>query len=157
VTRKDTVELFEKYKVYSKKELESRLNILSELYTKAVSIEGKTALLIAKTLILPAALKYQTEIANSVAAAKAAGVDAPGLETLKVLVAGIAKLQKAIGTLEHAVGHHADGEPYDHAKAAREGTFVALGEVRAAADALEGIVSDELWPLPTHREMLFIK
>ena len=157
ITRKDTVELFEKYKVYSKRELESRFNILSESYTKALSIEGKTALLIAKTLILPAALKYQTELANSVSSAKAAGVEAAGLPTLKTLVGLINDLQKGITGLEHAVGHAAEGEPYDHAKASREHTFSALGEVRAAADALEGIISDELWPLPTYREMLFIK
>ena len=157
ITRKDTVELFEKYKVYSKRELESRLNILSESYTKALSIEGKTALLIAKTLILPAALKYQTELANSVSAAKAAGVDAAGLPTLKTLVGLIVELQKGITSLEHAVGHAAEGEPFDHAKAAREHTFAALNEVRTSADALEGIIADELWPLPTYREMLFIK
>lgn len=157
VTRKDTIELFEKYKVYSKKELESRFNILSEIYTKTIAIEAKTALTIAKTQILPAVLKYQTEVANSVAAAKAAGVAAPGTDLLKTLVDGIGALTKAIGTLDHAVGHAADGEPYDHAKYSREKVFPALNDLRAAADALEVTVADEYWPLPKYSEMLFIK
>lgn len=157
VTRKDTVELFEKYKVYSQKELESRFNILSEAYTKTLTIEGKTALLIAKTIILPAALKYQTEVAQSVSAAKAAGVGASGERVLKKLVAHIAQLEDAIEKLDGAVSHTADGEPYDHAKHARHEIFPALNAVRAAADALEVEVADEYWPLPTYREMLFIK
>ncbi len=72
VTRKDTIELFSKYKVYSEKELTSRFNILSEAYAKHVNIEGQTALMMAKTMILPAALKYQKEVGESIAAAKSA-------------------------------------------------------------------------------------
>jgi glutamine synthetase len=157
VTRKDTIELFEKFKVYSKKELESRFNILSETYTKTIAIEGKTALMIAKTIILPAALRYQNEIASSVATAKSAGVEAPGTDLLKKLVEGITALNKGIKTLDKAVSHAAEGEPYDHAKYAREKIVPALLAVREAADALEGEVADDIWPLPTYREMLFIK
>ena len=157
VTRKDTVELFEKYKVYSKKELESRLNILSEAYTKTVLIEGKTALLIAKTLILPAALKYITEISTGVAAAKGAGVTSPATDLLNTLITHANALQKGITKLDHAIGHLSEGEPYDHAKAAQGGIIPALTEVRAAADLLEAEIADEYWPLPTYREMLFIK
>src|SRR5689334_15296855 len=83
VTRKDTIELFTKYKVYTEKELQSRFNILAEAYVKTLDIEAKTALLIAKSQILPAALRYQKEVADSVASARAAGVaNPPGIETL---------------------------------------------------------------------------
>ena len=154
----DVVELFEKYKVYTKKELESRFNILSEAYVKALVIEGKTALLMAKTMILPAALRYQKEVAESLAAAKAAGASSgAGVETFGSLVSTINELTAAIKVLEKAVNHHVEGEPYDHAKHAREEIFPALGVVREAADKLEGVVADDLWPLPTYREMLFIK
>jgi glutamine synthetase len=158
ITRKDTIDLFSKYKVYTEKELQSRLNILSEVYVKTLTIEGKTALGIAKTMILPAALKYMGDVATSVAAAKSAGIATPpGADTLKTLTDNIAALQKGISALDHAVGHSAEGEPYDHAKYAREKIFPALNDLRAAADTLETIVSDDLWPLPTYREMLFIK
>ncbi len=157
VVEKETVELFTKYKVYTEGELKSRFNILSEAYTKAVTIEGKTAVFIAKNQILPAALRYQTEVATSIAAAKSAGVDGAGLDTLKTLVGAIGELNKGIASLEKAIGHTAEGEPFDHAKYAREKIIPALNATREAADKLEGIVADDLWPLPTYREMLFIK
>jgi glutamine synthetase len=112
----------------------------------------------AKTMILPAALRYQTEVGQSLAAAKAAGASSPaGLETFGTLVSNINDFTKSITTLEKALNHHAEGEPFDHAKHAREHIFTALGIVRESADKLETIVADDLWPLPTYREMLFIK
>src|SRR5205814_3186022 len=93
VTRKDTIDLFSKYKVYSPKELESRFNILSEAYVKTINIEANTALVIAKSMILPAALRYQREVGESIAAAKAAGASQPaGLETFGTLVSAINEL-----------------------------------------------------------------
>jgi glutamine synthetase len=156
--RKDVVELFEKYKVYSKRELESRYNILVENYVKTVAIEGKTALMMARTQILPAALKYQKEVGESIAAAKAAGASSPaGLETFSTLVSTITLFQTAIGKLDKALNHHAEGDLLSHAKHAKEGILAAMLEVRETADRLEGMVSDDLWPLPTYREMLFIR
>src|SRR5687768_5290403 len=158
ITRKDTTELFAKYKVYSPKELESRFNILSETYVKTLNIEANTALVIAKSMILPAALRYQKEVGESIAAAKAAGIAQPaGVDTFQTLVSAINDLQSGINKLEKAQSHHAEGTPYDHAKHMRSAVFPALETVRAAADKLESIVADDLWPLPTYREMLFIK
>jgi glutamine synthetase len=158
VTRKDTLELFSKYKVYSEKELQSRFNILSEAYVKTLNIEANTALMIAKQQILPAALRYQKEVGESIAAAKAAGAAQPaGLETFGTLVAAINDLQRGIAAMEKSQAHHGDGEPYAHAKHMRDHVFPALNNLRAAADKLETIVADDLWPLPTYREMLFIK
>ncbi|MGB7161339.1 MAG: glutamine synthetase III [Tepidisphaeraceae bacterium] len=158
ITRKDTLDLFAKYKVYTPKELESRFNILSEAYVKTLDIEAKTAALIAKSMILPAALRYQKEVGESIAAAKAAGAAQPaGVEVFGTLVSAINELYLAIGKLEKAQAHHADGSPYEHAKHMRNDVFPALNNVRIAADKLETIVADDLWPLPTYREMLFIK
>src|SRR4051794_30239913 len=113
VTRKDTVELFSKYKVYTEKELQSRANILAETYVKTIDIEAKTAVMIAKNMILPSALRYQKEVADSVASARAAGVaNPPGIDTLSTLVVAIGELTKGIAALEKAAGHHADGGPY---------------------------------------------
>jgi len=158
VMRKDTVELFEKYKVYSAKELESRYNILCENYVKTVDIEGKTALMMARTMILPAALKYQKEVGESIAAAKSAGATTPaGVEMFGTLVSTINTLTTGITKLEKAVNHHAEGDLLAHAKYAKESILPAMLEVREAADKLETQISDELWPLPTYREMLFIR
>jgi glutamine synthetase len=158
INRKDTIDLFTKYKVYSGKELSSRFNILSEGYVKAVNIEAQTALLMAKSQILPAALRYQREVGESIAAAKAAGASSPaGLESFGALVSSITELTTAITKLEKAAGHHAEGGPYDHAKQMKEQVLPAMLELRKVADRLETMVADDLWPLPTYREMLFIK
>jgi glutamine synthetase len=157
VTRKDTIELFTKYKVYTEKELNSRFNILSENYVKQVTIEAKTAIMMAKTMILPAALKYQKEVGESVAAAKAAGAATPaGVEILSSVVSTINELVAGITKLEKAEHHH-DGDAYAHAKHIKDQVLPAMLELRKSADKLETLVSDDLWPLPTYREMLFIR
>jgi glutamine synthetase len=156
--KKEVVDLLTKYKVYTAKELESRFNILSETYVKTITIEANMMLTMAKTMILPAALRYQKEVGESIAAAKAAGANSPaGLETFGLLVSAITDFQRNIGALEKAAGHHAEGGPYDHAKQLKEQVVPAMVELRKTGDKLETMVADDLWPLPTYREMLFIK
>ena len=157
VTRKDTKELFAKYKVYTEKELDSRFIILAEAYVKTVNIEANTTAMMAKTMILPAALRYQKEVGESIAAAKAAGASAAGgLESFGTLISSINELTRSISGLEK-VAHHHDEDAYAHAKHMKEQVLPAMLEVRKAADTLEGMVADDLWPLPAYREMLFIK
>ena len=79
------------------------------------------------------------------------------MESLTALVAAINDLTKGIASIDKATSHHADGDAYAHAKHMREAVFPALGTLRTAADKLESLVADDLWPLPTYREMLFIK
>ena len=111
-----------------------------------------------KTQILPAALRYQKEVGESIAAAKAAGAASPaGLETFGTLVSTINDFQRGITALEKAAGHHAEGDAYAHAKHMRDDGPAAMVELRKAADKLETMVADDLWPLPTYREMLFVR
>src|SRR5262249_28129891 len=154
----DTVELFTKYKVYSERELQSRLNILSENYVKTINIEGQLMSLMARSQILPAALRYQSEVAQGVTATKAAGVDnGAQASLLKALTTTITEFQPATAALDKALGHHAAGEPFDHARYMRDAVLPAMTTLRGLGDKLEGMVADDLWPLPTYREMLFIK
>ncbi len=158
ILRKDSIELFSKYKVYSERELQSRFAILCENYIKTVNIEARLTSMMAKTMILPAALRYQGEVAATVNAVKAAGADnAAQVELLKSLTAIVGDFQKATAALDHAIAHHGDGEVHAHAKHFRDKVLPAMSEVRALGDKLETIVADDLWPLPTYREMLFIK
>ncbi len=158
VVRKDTIDLLTKYKVYTERELHSRLAILSENYVKTVNIEGQLMSMMARTMILPAALRYQTEVAANVAATKAAGVDNHAqLDLLKTLTATVGDFQAATGALDKALAHHADGDPYAHARYARDAILPAMAALRTLGDKLETLVADDLWPLPTYREMLFIK
>jgi glutamine synthetase len=150
------IDLLNKYKVYTEKELASRFVILCENYTKTINIEGNLTSMMAKTMILPAAIRTQTELAQNVAALKAAGVEASA-ESLKSISTLIADFQKAVGKLDHALAHEHNGDAYEHAKYMRDSVLSAMVEVRKIGDKLETVVPDDLWPLPTYREMLFIK
>jgi glutamine synthetase len=154
----ESIELFGKYRVYSKRELESRFAILTEAYIKTVNIEGRCMSFMARTQILPAALRYQGEVAAAVNATKAAGVDnAAQVELLRTLTKTISGFQAATASLDEGLGHHADGDLLAHARHSRDHVLTAMSELRKLGDRLEAMVADDLWPLPTYREMLFIK
>lgn len=158
IIRRDSVELFAKYKVYSERELQSRYVIFSEKYVKEITIEASMMVTMGKTMILPAALRYQNQVASAVNATKAAGVD-PGaqLEHLRELTDAISKFQGAVASLDKALHHAGDGDVYAHAKYMRDAVVTKMVDLRALGDKLETMVADDLWPLPTYREMLFIK
>jgi glutamine synthetase len=158
ITRKDSIDLFTKYKVYTEKELNSRFNILSEMYVKIVTIEAQMGLHMAKTLITPAALRYYKDVAGTVAAAKSAGIASPpGADLLGSLTTLIGDFTKGITTLEKSISHHGDGDAYAHAKHIKEHVLPALADLRKIADQLELLVAEDIWPLPAYREMLFIR
>ncbi|RLT10955.1 MAG: glutamine synthetase type III, partial [Planctomycetota bacterium] len=155
----ESIELFGKYGVFSEREIHSRYEILLESYKKTINIEAQLTAQIAKKQILPSCLRYQTEIANSISALKSAGVEAPASEIafLKEISSLIGELQARSSELAHIADHHADGDSLAHAKYSRDVIIPAMAAVREVADKLELIVADDLWPLPTYQEMLFIK
>jgi glutamine synthetase len=156
--RPESIELFRRYNVFNERELQSRFNIQCEGYVKTISVEARLTAMMARTMILPAAIRWQTEIANAVTAGKNAGAEVgPQMEVLKSLTTAIGAFQKASVDLDHAMAHHPAGDPLAHAKHARDAIVPAMSQVRTAADRLEGLVADDLWPLPTYRELLFIK
>jgi glutamine synthetase len=156
--RKDTADLFGKYKVLSERELQSRYYIFSEKYVKEVTIEACMMVTMGRTMILPAALRYQTEIAAAVNATKAAGVDnSAQIEALRDFTAVLSKFQGAIASLDEAVHHHANGDAFAHAKYMKSSVIPKMEELRSFGDKLEGMVADDLWPLPTYGELLFVK
>ncbi len=141
-----TVSMMEKYKVLSKRELESRYEVWLEQYIIRANIEAETADSIARTMILPAALRY-------LALGDDAGIDAVTEEATPL----VDDLVKAIKELDKA-NQYPDGiEGMELAKYARDEQLAAMERVREAADKLEKIVPDDLWPLPTYSEMLFIR
>ncbi len=157
-TSPEAVALFTKYRVYSERELVSRKEILLENYATTIAIEAETASLMATTMILPAALKYQADVATAVTSAKAAGVeDAVQLELLTELVGATSALRTAAKALDAAIADGGDEGAFAHAKYMHDTVIPAMSEVRRWGDALEALVSDNYWPLPTYREMLFIR
>ncbi|WZO97872.1 glutamine synthetase III [Isosphaeraceae bacterium EP7] len=154
-----SIALFGKYGVFSERELHSRYEILLEAYKKTINIESQITAQMSRRLILPAALRYQAEVAGSVTALKAAGVTVPAsqLELLNDLTTTIGELQAKTNILVKASEDHVEGDSLAHAAHSRDVIIPAMNAVRAAGDKLETIVADDLWPLPTYQEMLFIK
>ncbi|MBI5106677.1 MAG: glutamine synthetase III [Solirubrobacterales bacterium] len=150
LVEKQTIKAFENYKVLSERELESRFEVFVEQYSTKLNIEGETAASIARTMILPAALR-QAELLDD------AGESA-GIERLKEELSGLTdELVEGIFELEKANRDHPAEEGLELAKYMRDAVIPAMDRVRDAADQLERIVADDLWPLPKYSEMLFIK
>jgi glutamine synthetase len=159
---KAMVQVFEKYKVLSKREIHSRQEILFEQYVKSISIEAQTCASIARGMILPAALQYQKDVAENVKATRAAlGENAPvgaQLSLLEELGKGIQDLFAATIALDEAraKAEESNGHIDKKARVYLEKVLPLMLQCRAAGDHLEMHVSDELWPMPKYREMLFI-
>jgi glutamine synthetase len=141
-----TVATFEKYSVLSHRELDSRFEVWCEQYITRANIEAETAAAMARTMLLPAALRH-------IALVDAAGMDAIAAEVRTLTGA----FSDAIGELE-AANSYPDGlEGIALAEYARDTQLAALAKVRDLGDQLEKVVADDIWPLPKYSEMLFIK
>ncbi len=142
----DSVTAFEKYSVLSKRELESRFEVWVEQYALRANIEAETTFSIAKTMLLPAALRHLALISEA------------GVSSLEGEVRGlIEELATGLDALEKANAEPTELEGLELALFARDEQLAKSGAVREAADKLEKIVADDLWPLPKYEEMLFIK
>ena len=151
----EAVELFTKYGVMSERETESRYEVYMEQYVNTVTVEARLTAEIAKTLIYPTAVRYQGELAGAAANLKAVGIE-PDMTILNDLTAAVTGLQQSVARLEKLIAHEGHDLPSE-AKHMRDAMLPAMLDVRGYADELEGLVADDLWPLPTYQEMLFIK
>jgi len=141
-----SVQVFSKYKVLNKREMQARYEVYVEQYITKVNIEAETAANMARTLILPAALRQ-------VALCEAAGIEAVTEEIASVTEEFFDRL----GALEKVNANHPHGTPIKHAAYMRDTVLTAMAAVREVADQLEGLIADDLWPLPKYQEMLFVR
>jgi glutamine synthetase len=146
--REETVSLFDGYGVLSERELESRYEVFLEQYVTKLNIESETEASIARTLLLPAAARHLTLLLE-------AQLSELATETREL----IDQLSEALDELEQA--NLGESEPHedllDHARYMHDRVVPAMEAVRVAADGLEKVVADDLWPLPKYSEILFIK
>ncbi|MEZ5351579.1 MAG: hypothetical protein R2762_03015 [Bryobacteraceae bacterium] len=152
---KEVKDVMAKYGVLSEREMESRYEIYVEQYCKSVRVEARLMIEMARTMIFPAAVRYQNELASTCANLKLVGYefDTNTLDKVTSLVKG---LQESIEKLEAVFGKHVDGLQAE-AEYFCSTVLPAMAAVREVADQLEAYVADDLWPLPTYQEMLFIK
>ncbi|HEU4698267.1 MAG TPA: glutamine synthetase III [Gemmatimonadales bacterium] len=154
---KKTTDLFKKYGVLTKAEVESRMHIAVEKWVKQLQIEAETMVSMARGHILPAALRHQALVADAVAATDAAGVADEATRTqLQEFVGLVGQLRRGIGALEQACQYH-DADPLKHAQHINTKVRPAMAQLRTVADAIEAQVAAELWMLPTYRELLHLK
>jgi glutamine synthetase len=157
---RESVALFKKYGVLTKPELESRVHILSEKYAKTCLIEAEQMLSIGRTMIVPAAMEHQSRMAEAVAATEGAGVDCDASRlALADFVELTSQLHAILGTLRSALDHEVDLEekPHQAAEYVKKTVHPILEDLREVVDELEQTVADELWPLPTYRELMTIR
>ncbi len=149
------VDVFAKYNVLSNRELEARQEVYLEQYVLSVQVEAKETAEITRTTILPAAQRYLGELAGVAASMKAIEL-AFDTETMTTISGLISELTAGVKELEHALAHESDGSTMDHAVYTRDTLIPIMWKTRSAVDQLEGLVADDLWPLPTYQEMLNI-
>ena len=157
ITTDKAVELFERFSVFTKAELESRAEIQYEAYAKAINIEARTMIDMASKQFLPAFIKYTKTLADTVNAVKAAGVDTSvQTETLKEVSALMAETKAALDNLVKTTADAAakeEGEvqaTYYHTE-----VVPAMDALRAPVDKLEMIVDKEAWPMPSYGDLIF--
>ncbi|MDG5813782.1 glutamine synthetase III [Chitinispirillales bacterium ANBcel5] len=137
--------LFSKYGVLSEAELESRYEVYMEQYEKQIAIEAKTAVHMAKTIIMPAAIRYQLQLSETIINLEKCNISASGnKELLTVISSELDNLVKGIDVLERSID--LDGI----------NKLSAMEKMRDAADSLEKMIPNDIWPLPSYAEMLFM-
>lgn len=149
IVSKSSVEVFERQNVLSKAELESREEIYTHSYVLTTNTESKLVSEIARTMILPAALKFAADLTN-VEKTKSGG------KLRKQVIALADELAEAADALD-TLREVAKSDTHAQAKHSCDKVIPAMLKVRAAADALEEIVSDEYWPLPSYQELLYLR
>ena len=149
-------ELFEKTGVLSPVELESRYEVYAEQYLLSIEVEARLVIDIAKTTIYPAAVKYISDLSSTISSLKGMGIDFSAEGVKKV--ASLADKMIAIASqLETALTKEEFSSTEEHMQYFAKTIRPLMDETREYADALEGEVADDLWPLPKYQEMLFIK
>ncbi len=156
-TGKEAEDLFSKYNVLSKEELHSRYDVYIEHYIKVVNIEAQTALKMAKTLYIPALIKFTRQLAETITEIKSAGGTS---DTQSALLKEITSMLDSISgkarKLEDAVVASQSIESVTKkAEFVRDKIFTGCAELRTDVDSVEKIMPAKLWPVPTYADMLF--
>jgi glutamine synthetase len=157
IVSKDVITAFEKFKVLNARELHARYEVNVETYNKTINVEAQLMVLMANRYILPAALEYQRAVAASVTAVKqAGGTSREGKKLLTKLVKQVDQFKAQTDVLAGLLDHAAPSAE-KHAKFMRDKVVPAMARLRELGDTIELQVPHSTWPLPTYREMLFIK
>lgn len=158
-TRKDSIEMFERHHVYTEAELKSRAEIMYDSYSKAINIEARTMIQMARKRYIPSVIRYTSHLADSINKVKAAvpGIDASVQEELLVQTSNLLRRAKtAFNKLQDVTEEAAEMTDIpEQALFYRDVVFQCMEELRDPIDALEVVVDKEMWPVPTYGDLLF--
>ena len=157
LTTDKAIKLFGKFGVFTKAELESRVEIKFENYAKAINIEARAMIDIASKQIIPAVIKYTKSLADTVNAVTAAGAEASvQVELLNETSALLSDTKVALAKLVDVTAEAAQKEEGAvQARFFHDVVTVAMAELREPVDKLEMIVDKEMWPMPSYGDLLF--
>lgn len=151
------IELFAKFGVFTRAELESRVEIQYEAYAKAINIEAKTMIDIAGKQILPAVIHYTKELADTIISVKEAGskanVQSRLLDKTSDLLETVENALDKLSEVTLNAAQKAEGE--EQARYFHDAVMPAMDALRAPVDQLEMIVNKELWPMPSYGDLIF--
>lgn len=159
LTTKESVQLFEKFGIFTRAELESREEILYETYAKTVNIEALTMIDMATKQIIPAVIKYTTTLAGSLNAVKNACADADvSVQTEMLLEVSdlLSETKTALTRLKEVVAVNArEKNNKEKAFAYKDEVMPAMTALRTPVDKLEMLVDKEAWPMPSYGDLIF--
>lgn len=157
LTARETVEMFERFKVFTRAELQSRAEIKYENYAKAINIEARTMIDMASKQIIPAVMRYTKELADTVVIVREAGADASVqaglLEKVSTLLAASKTALDHLAGVTETASHMEEGK--DRAEYYYTDVMTAMEALRTPVDELEMIVDKEVWPMPSYGDLIF--
>ena len=152
-----TLALLDKYKILNNREMRGRYAIFLDAYNKTINVEANIMVLMANRYILPTGLEYQKNIGQSVSAVKAAGGSSvQGRKLLSTYTKLVDRFKVQTDTLDKLLSHESPSAE-KHAKYMRDQIVPAMAKLRETGDKIEVLTPHENWPMPTYREMLFVK
>ena len=157
LTTEKAVKLFEKFGIFTRVELESREEIIYEIYAKTINIEALTMIDMAGKRYIPAVVKYSRLVAQAAVAVREAGLEPEAqADLLREVNGNLSAARRALEGLKEAAAQAVA------IKNAREQAFFykdvvmkAMEELRTPIDALEMMVDKEIWPVPSYGELAF--
>jgi len=157
LSQRKSIALFKKYKVMNDAEVKSRANIFMSRYVDQLLIESEQMVVMGRTMILPAALQHQQRLASAVKATMDAGVDCKDSKSsLETFVDLVQRFNVALTSLQEADNYRHD-DPVKTATWLKDDVVPLMDRVRELGDELEAEVAADLWPLPSYRDLLFVK
>ena len=157
MVKPDVVRLFEKYKVLNAREIQARHEVAMETYVKTINVEAQLMVLMSNRYVTPALMSYLTTVAGAVTAVEAAGGSTRESKKLLKHISGLSDEFRSSTDGLARVLEHQSASTARHAKHMRDVVVPAMNALRQTVDQIEGLMPHSEWPLPTYREMLFVK